>query len=73
MAKAGNKGSSDGNTSKQSVGVKTSSLPGGFKDMVSYPQDNASNVTLKNTQGGSLGGGDTDLSHSLTGTSAVQR
>jgi hypothetical protein len=73
MAKAMNKAGSDGNITPQSVGVKTASLPGGYKDNVSYPQDNASNVKLDDTTGCKMGGSITNLAHSLTGASAVQK
>jgi hypothetical protein len=73
MAKANNKSSADGNSSAQSVGVKTSSLPGGYKDNVSFPQDNASNMKTKNPTGDKMGGSTTNLSHSLSGSSAVQK
>jgi hypothetical protein len=45
----------------------------GFKDKVSYPQDKAGNMDLPDTKGGKMGGSCTDLSHSLTGASAVQK
>jgi hypothetical protein len=73
MAKAMNKGSADGNAAPQSVGVKGSSLPNGYRDKVSYPQDNASNMKLDDTTGCKMGGGVTNLGHSLTGASAVQK
>ena len=38
-----------------------------------YPQDNVHGVDLPGTMGESMGGGVTNLSHSLTGASAVQR
>jgi hypothetical protein len=58
---------------KNSKGVVTSSLPRGDKDNVSYPQDNAGNMDLPNTKGGKMGGSTTNLSHSLSGASAVQK
>lgn len=39
----------------------------------SYPMDNVHGVDLPNTRGGSFGGSDTNLSHSLKGASAVQK
>lgn len=53
--------------------IKDGSMPGGTTDKVSYPQDNVSGVDLPNTMGGKMGGSVTNLSHSLTGASAVQR
>lgn len=58
---------------KNSKGEVTSKMPDGFKDCVSYPQDNAGNVKLPNETGGKMGGSVTNLSHSLSGASAVQR
>lgn len=46
---------------------------GGGKIQTDFPQDNVHGVNLKNTMGGSFGGSDTNLSHSLKGTSAVQK
>jgi hypothetical protein len=54
-------------------GESTKSMGGGFKDNVSYPQDNAGNMDLPNTKGGKMGGSTTNLSHSLSGASAVQK
>ena len=45
----------------------------GQTDKVSYPQDTAGNHPLKDTKGGKMGGSVTNLSHSLSGTSAVQK
>lgn len=45
----------------------------GQKDKVSYPQDNAGSHELPNTKGGKMGGSTTNLSHSLSGASAVQK
>jgi hypothetical protein len=45
----------------------------GFTDKVSYPQDNAGNHKLPNEKGGKMGGSTTNLSHSLSGASAVQK
>lgn len=58
---------------KNSNGEVTSSLPNGFKDKVSYPQDNSGNMKLPNETGGKMGGSPTNLSHSLSGASAVQK
>ena len=45
----------------------------GQTDKVSYPQDNAGNMTLPDTKGGKMGGSTPNLSHSLSGASAVQK
>jgi hypothetical protein len=45
----------------------------GFKDKVSYPPDNSGSHTLPDTKGGKMGGSTTNLSHSLSGSSAVQK
>lgn len=58
---------------KNSKGMVTSSAGNGFKDVVSYPQDNCSGMKLPNETGGKMGGSVTNLSHSLSGASAVQR
>lgn len=59
---------------KNSKGEVTSSLPNGFKDKVSYPQDNSGSHKVSGSEtGGKMGGSTTNLSHSLTGTSAVQK
>lgn len=57
----------------QSKGIVTKSLPRGDKLETSFPQDNAGNVKLPDTTGGKMGGSVTNLAHSLTGTSAVQK
>ncbi len=57
---------------KNSKGEVTSSMPMG-KDKVSYPQDNAGGMKLPNETGGKMGGSTTNLSHSLSGASAVQK
>ncbi len=62
-----------GGSPGQSDMQKTSSMPAGTTDKVSYPQDNVSGVDLPNCMGGKMGGSVTNLSHSLTGASAVQR
>jgi hypothetical protein len=56
-----------------SAGLKRSSIGKGDTDLVSFPQDNVHGVDLPNTMGGKMGGSVTNLSHSLEGTSAVQR
>lgn len=58
---------------KNSKGIVTSSMPNGQKDNVSYPQDNSGNMKLPNETGGKMGGSCTNLSHSLSGASAVQK
>jgi hypothetical protein len=58
---------------KDSKGEVTSAAGAGFKDKASYPQDNAGGMKLPNTTGGKMGGSTTNLSHSLSGASAVQK
>ena len=58
--------------SGKSSGIKSTSVPGG-KLMTSYPQDNVHGVDLPNTMGGKFGGSTSNLSHSLKGSSAVQK
>jgi len=65
-------GNSTGGSPGDSNGVKTSKAPGGTIN-VAYPQDNVHGVSLKNTMGGKMGGSETNLGHSLSGASAVQR
>lgn len=65
-------GNSTGGSPGDSNGVKTSQMPGGTIK-TAYPQDNVHGVSLKNTMGGKMGGSDTNLGHSLSGASAVQR
>lgn len=55
-----------------SSGIKKTAMPGGTI-VTGYPQDNVHGVDLPNTKGGSMGGSTTNLSHSLSGASAVQR
>jgi len=56
-----------------SAGLKRSKTPDGT-DLVSYPQDNVHGVTIKSDyMDAKMGGSVTNLSHSLTGASAVQR
>jgi hypothetical protein len=55
---------------------KTSSggnVGGGGKIITPFPQDNIHGVDLPDTMGGKFGGGVDNLSHSLSGSSAVQR
>lgn len=61
-----------GGSPGESNGVKKSSAPGGSIH-VAYPQDNVHGVSLKNTMGGKMGGSDSNIGHSLSGASAVQR
>lgn len=56
----------------KSTGIKTESMPGG-RIMSAFPQDNVHGVDLPNTTGGKMGGSTTNLSHSLRGSSAVQK
>lgn len=59
--------------SGKSSGIKTSSVPGG-KLVTSFPPDTVHGVDLQNTKGGGKFGGSTsNLSHSLRGSSAVQK
>ena len=46
---------------------------GGGKIKSAYPQDNVHGLDLPNTKGGKFGGSATNISHSLSGASAVQR
>jgi hypothetical protein len=55
-----------------SKGIKKSSMPGGTI-MSAYPQDNVHGYDCPSDTGGSMGGGVTNLGHSLSGASAVQR
>ena len=63
----------EGMGSGPSTGLKRSSAGGGTDDLAAYPQDSIHGVDLPNTRGGSFGGSVTNLSHSLSGASAVQR
>lgn len=56
----------------KSSGVKDSSMPGGTIKS-SFPQDNVHGVKLPDTTGCKMGGSATNLGHSLSGASAVQR
>lgn len=65
-----------GGTPGQSDGVKKSkggNVGGGGTINSAYPQDNVHGVNLPNTTGDDMGGSDTNLAHSLSGASAVQR
>jgi hypothetical protein len=64
-------GNSIGGKPGESDGLVRKSVPGG-KLLSAYPQDNVHGLDLPDCMGGSFGGGDTSLSHSLTGASAVQ-
>lgn len=55
-----------------SSGIKKESVPGGTI-MTATGQDNVHGVDLPNTLGGKMGGSNTNLSHSLSGASAVQK
>lgn len=60
--------------SGKSEGIKNQNIGfGGQKINSAYPQDNVHGVDLSDTMGGSMGGSPTNLKHSLTGASAVQR
>jgi hypothetical protein len=48
-------------------------IGGGGKIKSAYPQDNVHGLDLPNTKGGKMGGSPTNLAHSLSGASAVQR
>lgn len=63
----------DGGGSQESKGVVTRSLPRGDNLKTSYPPDNVSGMKLPNTTGDKMGGSPTNLSHSLSGASAVQK
>lgn len=52
--------------------IKTSKMPGGTIN-VGYTQDNVHGVSLPNCMGKELAGSPTNVAHSLSGTSAVQR
>lgn len=64
--------SGTGGSPGSSNNVKKSKMPGGTM-MTATGQDNVTGVNLSNELGGSFGGGDASLSHSLSGASAVQR
>lgn len=52
---------------------KGANVGGGGSILCAFPQDNVHGVTLPNTRGDTMAGSDTNLSHSLSGSSAVQR
>jgi hypothetical protein len=62
---------SGGMMPRGSEGVESEKLPRGNRILTSFPQDNAGNVMLPDTEGGKFGGSPTNLSHSLNGASAV--
>lgn len=55
-----------------SSGITTKSIGDGQTIKSAYGQDNVHGVELSDTRGGSFRGSPTNLSHSLTGASAVQ-
>jgi len=55
------------------VSTKGANVGGGGSILAAFPQDNVHGVDLPNTMGKALKGSDSNLSHSLTGASAVQR
>lgn len=65
-------GGKPGDSSMQKK-TKGSEVGGGGSILSAYPQDNVHGVDLPNCMGDSMGGSDTNLGHSLTGASAVQR
>lgn len=54
------------------AGGDVKSATGGMKIKTSFPPDRSSH-SLSNTKGGKMGGGTSNLDHSLKGASAVQR
>ncbi len=52
---------------------KGANVGGGGTILSAFPQDNVHGVELPNTMGKELKGSETNLSHSLSGASAVQR
>lgn len=69
-------GNPTGGTPGDTPMVKKSSggnVGGGGTILTPFPQDNVHGVKLSDTMGGSFGGSDTNLSHSLKGVSAVQK
>lgn len=52
---------------------KGGNVGGGGTILCAYPQDNVHGVELPGTMGEGMGGSETNLSHSLSGASAVQR
>lgn len=65
-------GGSPGETSSQKS-TKGANVGGGGSILVAHGQDNVHGVDLPDTMGCAMGGSDTSLSHSLSGSSAVQR
>jgi len=65
-------GGKPGQTESQKK-AKGAEVGGGGSILSAYPQDNVHGVDLPNCTGDSMGGSVTNLSHSLTGASAVQR
>ena len=61
-----------GGTPGKTPMIKTSSMPGGTIN-VGYAMDNVHGVNIPNAMGKELAKSCTDLSHSLSGSSAVQR
>jgi hypothetical protein len=55
-----------------SAGIKMSKVMSGQSIKSAYPQDNVHGMSLPDTMGGKMGGGDAYLGHSLKGASAVQ-
>lgn len=55
-----------------SSGIHNESMPGGTMK-IATGQDNVHGVSLPDKLGGKMGGSTSNLSHSLTGASAVQR
>ena len=53
--------------------VKGAEVGGAGSILSAYPQDNVHGVELSGTMGESMGGSVSNLGHSLTGASAVQR
>ena len=53
--------------------VKGSEIGGSGSILSAYPQDNVHGVDLPNCMGDTMGGSVSNLGHSLTGASAVQR
>ena len=63
----------DGGGDGKSSGIHSTSVPGGRLE-TSTPPDAFDGLKVPNARGGGkFGGSDTNLSHSLKGTSAVQK
>lgn len=56
----------------KSEGIVTKDIGSGQRIMSAYPQDNVHGMSLEDERGGKFRGSPTNLSHSLTGASAVQ-